>query len=362
MVSTVADGAPSARMSDAANACLETPLPATWGVSVVVCCHNAAERLPRTLRHLADQSVPPDIKWEVIVVDNASTDRTATVAAGVWPSTHGVTLRVVRESELGLSHARRRGCVEARYELVSFIDDDNWVARDWVETVERTMAAHPEVGVCGGRTEAALDTVPPPWFTKYQRHYACGDQWDSSGDVTWSRGHLWGAGMTLRKSAWFAVVDSGVETRLADRCGAALTSGGDEELCYQMRAAGWRLWFEPRLFLHHYMPAGRLNWRYLRRLYRGFGNSRPLLDEYLRGTSRSHDPHRLLGLLRTFGKLGAILVRRPQLISSWEGEGDHLSLLWEARLGRLETLCRGPARRETRDSSQAALATGVPPS
>jgi GT2 family glycosyltransferase len=45
------------------------------GVSVVVCCHNSASRLPTTLHHLAAQEVPRDLGWEVIVVDNASTDR-----------------------------------------------------------------------------------------------------------------------------------------------------------------------------------------------------------------------------------------------------------------------------------------------
>ena len=49
----------------------------TLGVSIVICCHNSAKLLPRTLEHLRAQEVDSTIPWEVIVVDNASTDNTA---------------------------------------------------------------------------------------------------------------------------------------------------------------------------------------------------------------------------------------------------------------------------------------------
>ncbi|MGF2076073.1 glycosyltransferase, partial [Enterococcus casseliflavus] len=55
-----------------------------WGVSVVVCSHNGADRLPGTLAHLASQRVTRDLLWEVIVIDNASTDDTAGVARRHW--------------------------------------------------------------------------------------------------------------------------------------------------------------------------------------------------------------------------------------------------------------------------------------
>jgi len=50
------------------------------GVSVIICCYNSVKRLPVTLAHLKSQVVFGQIPWEVIVIDNASTDRTAEVA------------------------------------------------------------------------------------------------------------------------------------------------------------------------------------------------------------------------------------------------------------------------------------------
>ena len=71
------------------------------GVSVVICCHNSAKRLPETLAHLAAQDVPVGTPWEVIVVDNCSTDGTSEVASRTWASRMTVPLRVVREERAG---------------------------------------------------------------------------------------------------------------------------------------------------------------------------------------------------------------------------------------------------------------------
>ena len=56
----------------------------TASVSVVLCCHNSVQRLPSTLKYLAAVNVPPGVDWEVLVVDNASTDDTAACAGEQW--------------------------------------------------------------------------------------------------------------------------------------------------------------------------------------------------------------------------------------------------------------------------------------
>ena len=55
-------------------------------ISVVICCHNSAAVLPPTLMHLAAQIVDPSVQWEVVVIDNASTDDTVQVATRAWPA------------------------------------------------------------------------------------------------------------------------------------------------------------------------------------------------------------------------------------------------------------------------------------
>ena len=250
------------------------------GVSVLLCCHNSTQRLPQTLAHLEAQRVQNQLQWEVILIDNASTDDTSNVALSIWSTQAPAPLRVVHEPRLGLSYARQRGLVEAKGAIVTFIDDDNWICSDWVNLVWEVMSHHPEIGACGSNNEPVVDVELPQWFEKFHRSYAVGPQGDQPGDITWEKGVLFGAGLTIRKTAWQQLIDNGFHPLLLDRTGNALSSGGDYELCLALRLAGWQLWYEPRLRLKHYLPAHRLQWSYLRRLLRGVGLSSPVFDSY----------------------------------------------------------------------------------
>ncbi len=316
------------------------------GVSIVICCYNSAQRLPVTLAHLAAQQVKEKLLWEVIVVDNASTDTTSQVALELWPPDAPASLRVICEPELGLSHARYRGLAEAKYEIVSFVDDDNWVCPEWVQLVAEIMSDNPDVGACGGVSEAVCEIEPPEWFEEYRASFAVGDQGEEAGDVTFTRGYLWGAGLTIRKAVWLHLVNNGFRLVNEDRKGTSLSSGGDGELCFAMRLAGWRLWYEPRLRLYHFLPASRLQWSYLRRLHRGGGASSVGLEPYFWAFHPS--PMTLKERLRqtwqwqTLALLKAMLFRSGKLLSLWySGQAyDREVLLIEGQIGRLAQLLR----------------------
>ncbi len=259
------------------------------GVTMVVCCHNSVKRLPSTLSALAFQEVSEEIPWEVLIVDNASTDGTAAAAEGQWKFLVAKpSFRVIQEPQLGLIYARMRALKEAKYEYVSFIDDDNQINPDWVELVYEVMSRHPEVGALGGLNEPVYEAEPPAWFSHYLKFsapkfvnsYALGPQGPAAGDVTDSRGFLWGAGWTLRKSAWQQIVEGGFEPFCVGSQGKRMTRGEDSEICLALQMAGWRLWYEPRLKLKHFLPASRLQWNYLRRVRRMGGASTVYVDLY----------------------------------------------------------------------------------
>jgi glycosyltransferase involved in cell wall biosynthesis len=318
------------------------------GVTVVLCCYNSSARLPATLRYLRRQEVTQDIPWEIIVVDNASTDDTSKVALRSWPSDAPTTLRVVYEPRLGLSHARHRGLSEAKYEIISFVDDDNWVRPNWVQFVSEIMSGRPDVGACGGSNEAVCEVTPPRWFELHKKDYAVGAQGDEAGDVSSTRGYLWGAGLTIRKSAWQQLINDGFRPLLVGRQGAAPSAGEDHELCFALRLAGWGLWYEPRLQLHHFLPARRLEWRHLKSLHRGFGASSVYFDLYraaLKGnpkTFREHlkrtRPWKILTALRI------VLWHQGKLLLSFyrSSEGNMDVLQRERWTGRLLELLRKP--------------------
>lgn len=249
------------------------------GVSLVICCYNSADKLPPTIQHIIDMRVSDGIPWELIIVDNASTDGTSEIAAKLVSSHLKDVTRIVVENQLGLRNARLKGFEESRYEYICFIDDDNWVCPEWVNIVYEIMSGHPEVGACGGKGFPSFESPPPPWFEQFQQCYAVGPQGESSGYVD-SRGFLWGAGLTIRSTAWQEIVENGFSFSLSGRHGTNLSSGEDSEICLALLCYRWRLWYDDRLLYYHYLPSFRLTSDYLKKLTRGFGASEVVLSSY----------------------------------------------------------------------------------
>lgn len=302
-----------------------------------------------------EQKAETGIPWEVIVVDNASSDDTVEVAKSITMKNQIVQFLIVQESQLGLSYARDRGLGCAKYDFVSFVDDDNWIAPDWVQAVFTIMTERPDVGACGGWSEAVFETETPVWFNDFQGSYAVGKQADASGDVTRTRGYLWGAGLTIRKSIWEQLSLNGFRSLLADRQGMALSSGGDTELCLAFILAGWKLWYDERLKFRHFIPPSRLQWGYLRRLHRGFGVATVGVDPYL--FALEGDPARCRDRLRPIWASQAYVTFRKLLNYRWRlikdiirpaQEGIKASLRVESLIGRLTELLQ---RRDAYDKS-----------
>jgi len=150
-----------------------------------------------------------------------------------------------------------------------------------VDLVHKTLFSHPEVGACGGLGTPAFENGNvPKWLWQFQPSYALGPQGPCEGYVPSSRGYLHGASLSLRRSAWLELVSAGFKSILSDRKGADLSSGGDVEICYALQLAGWKLWYEPKLTFHHFIPMARLDWAYLIRVARGCGRSQPFLHIY----------------------------------------------------------------------------------
>ena len=251
-----------------------TTQPERLGVSVVICCHNSEKFLPATLSRLKKQQAG-DVKWEVLVIDNASVDQTALVARDCWGEDGPALMRVVHEPRLGSYYARERAFAEAEYELVSFIDDNNWVGPGWVATVSECMSADPDVGAIGSVNTAVADVPFPEWFHRYCQYYAA---W-AYRELAAPRG-LNGAGMTIRKTAWRELKREGFEPRLTGRVGSRLARGEDLELGFALQLRGYKIRIEPTLRLEHYITPGRLQWSYLRRLLRSYGDASVILDGY----------------------------------------------------------------------------------
>ena len=241
------------------------------GLSVVICCCNSAARIAESLSYLQRQLCPAGLQWEVVLVNNASTDETMEIARQAWDERPVAPMRIVSEQKAGLAYARIAGVREAQYPYVSFIDDDNWVCESWVANVVAFFEQYPGVGAVGGLNSPVFEVEPPDWFGRFQRSYAVGPQAAFVGDITWSHGVLSGAGLSVRVAAWQDLFEKGFLFTLLGRVGRQLLCGEDYELCLALRLAVWEIWYDTELTLQHYIPRERLSWKHLRKMVAGYG-------------------------------------------------------------------------------------------
>ncbi|RZK05977.1 MAG: glycosyltransferase [Flavobacterium sp.] len=251
------------------------------GITVLICTYNGAERLPKTIEYLAQQKVEAGFDWEVILVDNASTDFTAEIAKAEWAKHQrtAVKFNVFIENEPGKINALYLGFSKAKYEFSVICDDDNWLDPHYIQNVFNILNSNSSIGAVGGQSIATSDSGKLPyWFQQYEEGYAVGRQGEISGDVT-DRGHLWGAGMGTRTTLYIEMYQN-VPSLLIGRSGNKLTAGEDSEYCLRLILKGYRLYFDSKLTFIHYMPNERLTDQYRIRLFKGLSESNDTLEKY----------------------------------------------------------------------------------
>ena len=249
----------------------------------LICTYNRAALLKRCLEHLGalDQAlfegVP--VTWEVLVVDNRSTDGTAAlvetwVARSGKDNPHASVTRLIREERQGVGFARRTGFAASAGTWIVFVDDDCALERDFLVEAARFIREHPDAGVIGGRNALEWEAPPPELAISYGESLARQDWGDQPQKVPDDGGKraLCGAGVLLRKEAIFksGYLEDGM---LTGRHPKTIGAGEDTEVQLLIRNAGWTLWYTPTLKLRHWIPKDRVGLPHLLALHRGFGEA-----------------------------------------------------------------------------------------
>ncbi len=238
-------------------------------VSVIICTHNPNRTyLHQTIEAILRQSLPPD-QWELIVVDNNSDPPLES-----WLDlSHAPNARIVRELNLGLTHARMRGIREARAELTLLVDDDNVLRHDYLEHAVRIMTQKPFLGAIAGKCKGELEKHPPRWIRLFYHYLAILDHGDQARwinhpntfDVWYPRG----AGLVLRTELamdYVRQLELQPERQNFDRRGRSLASAGDIDIVMTVMDLGYAVGYFPQLVLRHIIPASRMTFRYMRRM------------------------------------------------------------------------------------------------
>src|SRR5271168_746976 len=103
-------------------------------ISVLVCTYNRAQMLGRTIDSVVAQTLPESLGWELIIVDNNSSDQTRQVIED-FRLRYPERIRYLFEPQQGISHARNAGIRESRGEILAFIDDDETADTGWLRNL-----------------------------------------------------------------------------------------------------------------------------------------------------------------------------------------------------------------------------------
>ncbi len=238
-------------------------------LSVAICAYNAAQRIEMVLESLGRQSIPEELRWELIVVDNASTDGTGALVASLSDK-YGLPLRLLSEPSPGLANARRCAAIEARSDLLSYLDDDVVVPENWVVDCVRFLRSKPTCGIMGCKVVPLFEdeTAKPPDFD----HWYAGilsmiDLGPEVQELDVRNGpKVVGAGMSGRTSL-FRTTFAKMASITGGRKGSSLAGGEDFESQLIASRLGWEIWYTPTLVLQHYVPVRKLNRQYLEKWF-----------------------------------------------------------------------------------------------
>jgi glycosyltransferase involved in cell wall biosynthesis len=264
-------------------------------VSIVVCTYNRADMLRDALRSLARLRLPAGIAAEVLVVDNASKDHTPQVVDEVAAES-AIPVRVVRESQQGVVHARNRGVADSRGEWIAFFDDDQLADPDWIAEL-LDAAKQKQVRCIGGYVALKLPDGCDRKLAPFCR-VLLGETVGRNSPRAYNHRVTPGTGNVIVHRSVFD------EVGLFDP--AYHQRGEDTDLFQRMLSAGIRGWFNPRAIVQHVTPAERMTDVYLLRLCR-------LMAEGMADDEReAHGPWKypFVWLARLGQAAGMILPRR----------------------------------------------------
>jgi len=245
-------------------------------VTVAICTWNRSALLDQTLVRMRDLRIPVGTQWEVIVVNNNSTDDTEAICTR-HEADGRLPLRLTNEPKQGHSNARNRGISEAKGDLIIWTDDDVRVEPNWIEAYCEAAANYPKAAFFGGTVKPDFAAPPPEWVANNIEILAGPYAIASYGeDVRWlKRGEYpVGANMAFRS----AIQKERPFDPMLGRVGKELTSCDETLYCKALEAAGYQGVWVGNAIVHHHVPQDRMTWDYIRRWYIGLGKINGRVD------------------------------------------------------------------------------------
>jgi glycosyltransferase involved in cell wall biosynthesis len=238
-------------------------------VTVILCTYNRCSSLAKALDSIAASTVPESVGWDVLVVDNNSTDRTREVVEGFCRRFPG-RFNYLFEPQQGKSHALNAGVREARGDVLAFTDDDLTFEPTWLQNLAEAFRNGKWAGA-GGRTAPERAVSLPRWLTLDERHVLAPlGVFDIGQDVLELTEPPFGNNMAYRRGVFQKY--GGFRLDLGPRPGTEIRNE-DTEFGRRLLAAGERLCYEPSAVAYHAVHENRLRKGFFLQWYFDYGRA-----------------------------------------------------------------------------------------
>lgn len=238
-------------------------------ISAVICTYNREKYLSGLLKSILNQTVGTD-QFEIVLINNNSTDNTENVAMEFKANHPSITFRYFVETNQGLSFARNRGVKEAKGEYITFLDDDAFLSENYFEKIIAFFEKHPSSVAVGSKILLHYEDNIPNWENKYLNSlmgfYNPGDEEFVYNSDDYPRG----SNMSFRATIFEKV---GYFNTNLGRVGRNLLGGEEKDLFQRIYKHKSTVHYIPDAIVYHCVPNERTTSEFIKKQAIGTGSS-----------------------------------------------------------------------------------------
>lgn len=238
--------------------------------SFITCTYNRDKYIGQTLQSVCDQKYP-DNNYEIIVIDNNSTDNTASICEEFRAEYPNKNFRYFKEMNQGLSFALNRGIKEAQGEYLIFVDDDETIIPEHLERLNNHLRTYPEAVLCGTPVIPVYEIPEPKWMSRFTQRLI-GGYFDQGKEVKILEAKNYpGTGHTIIKKELYERYGN-YNTELG-RKGTSLIGAEDKDMFNRLKNNNIVCYYLPDIPIYHHIPPNKMTDEFFHKLTYSIGKS-----------------------------------------------------------------------------------------
>ncbi|TFD97780.1 glycosyltransferase [Dysgonomonas capnocytophagoides] len=238
--------------------------------SFITCTYNRDKYIGQTLQSVCDQKYP-DNNYEIIVIDNNSTDNTASICEEFRAEYPNKNFRYFKEMNQGLSFALNRGIKEAQGEFLIFVDDDETIIPEHLERLDNHLRTYPEAVLCGTPVIPVYEIPEPKWMSRFTQRLI-GGYFDQGKEVKILEAKNYpGTGHTIIKKELYERYGN-YNTELG-RKGTSLIGAEDKDMFNRLKNNNIVCYYLPDIPIYHHIPPNKMTDEFFHKLTYSIGKS-----------------------------------------------------------------------------------------